>query len=169
MDVVTSMESFVSGHAATSFCGLVCLSSWIYYSLSVGLPSKGRIYTDNDGERPIKFYCRAKRAICRWQWNQLAILFLCSLPISLATFISASRVHDNKHRTTDIGVGAVLGTLNTIVLFNYWILGDGMRIYYTEDFELVVRREMFEQENEKYKPPTSFFLGCPPRKRGPEP
>ena len=75
-----SHKSLPSGHASQSFCGLILLTLFVRNHFGKGPTFRHRL---------------------------LAIAAL--LPMALALFIAASRVHDNKHFPADVVGGAVLG------------------------------------------------------------
>lgn len=113
--------SFPSGHASTSFCGLMLLT--IYIHNRFGIPSvKVMVPQDvvsDDGttqRRLVVSYTSASHVPTRYRFSSILAL----LPLVLATFISASRVVDNKHFPADVVGGAVLGASISLFVNGLW-------------------------------------------------
>jgi diacylglycerol diphosphate phosphatase/phosphatidate phosphatase len=114
--------SFPSGHASTSFCGLMLLS--LYLHSRFGVPSV-RVY----GYKPETATTQTQNGQQQHRWTTTytkepalyrAISVLSLLPLALALFISTSRVVDNKHFPADIVAGSLLGASTAIFTFYLW-------------------------------------------------
>lgn len=113
--------SFPSGHASTSFCGLMLLTVYIHNRF--GIPSvKVMVPQDVVGDngttqrRLVLSYTSASPVPTRYRFSSILAL----LPLVLATFISASRVADNKHFPADVVGGAVLGAAISLFVNGLW-------------------------------------------------
>lgn len=114
--------SFPSGHASTSFCGLMLLS--LYLHSRFGLPSV-RVY----GYKPETTQMQTQNGQQPHRWTPTytkepaiyrAISILSLLPLALALFISTSRIVDNKHFPADVVAGSLLGASTAIFTFYLW-------------------------------------------------
>lgn len=113
--------SFPSGHASGSFCGLTLLT--LYLHTHFGVATK-RVYKqqvvviDNDGGN-----VPTHRLVAEFQqplgYTRL-ISILALLPMALAIFIAASRVHDNKHFPADVVGGSLLGASVAVYVNSLW-------------------------------------------------
>jgi diacylglycerol diphosphate phosphatase/phosphatidate phosphatase len=112
--------SFPSGHASTSFCGLMILA--MYLHLRFGLPSV-RAYkmipettTQNNGQQPHRWTAAYTKEPALYR----AISIISLLPLVLALFIATSRIVDNKHFPADVVAGSLLGASTAIFTFYLW-------------------------------------------------
>jgi diacylglycerol diphosphate phosphatase/phosphatidate phosphatase len=115
--------SFPSGHASTSFCGLMLLS--LYLHSRFGVPSV-RVY----GYKPETVTTQTQsgqQQQHRWTTTYTkepalyrAISILSLLPLALALFIATSRIVDNKHFPADVVAGSLLGASTAIFTFYLW-------------------------------------------------
>jgi diacylglycerol diphosphate phosphatase/phosphatidate phosphatase len=110
--------SFPSGHASTSFCGLMLLS--LYLHLRFGLPSV-RVYkmipeTTQNGQQPHRWTAAYTKEPAIYR----AISIFSLLPLALACFIATSRIADNKHFPADVVAGSLLGASTAIFTFYLW-------------------------------------------------
>ncbi|GAX24324.1 phosphatidate phosphatase [Fistulifera solaris] len=117
-DADDARKSFPSGHASTSFCGLTLLALFIHQQF--GLRSIRKV------EQTVIFAGEGSRiARCQTAYSKpplfyRAISILSLLPIALALFVAASRVHDNKHFPADVTAGSVLGASVAIYVNALW-------------------------------------------------
>ncbi len=98
-------KSFPSGHASSSFCSMTMLTLLFYGK--VGLHREQRL--TNSTSSANAEYCK-KRILSA----------LSALPMFLATFIAASRVHDDRHHPADVVGGAVLGISCALFSYGLW-------------------------------------------------
>lgn len=108
-------KSFPSGHAATAFCGMTLLASYIHHRF--GVYSKQRF-------QPVRILGKGATTITTtttttWRvvYEQDASLPLARImsivalaPLFVALYIAASRVRDNKHFPADVLAGALIGS-----------------------------------------------------------
>jgi len=92
--------AFPSGSASNAFCGLTLISFFLEQRFGIT-----RLRTTSRKEPP--------------RLRRIASL-LCYTPMLLATFISASRVADNKHFPADIVGAAVLGGFVASLVHSIW-------------------------------------------------
>lgn len=106
--------SFPSGHSSSSFCGLTMLT--LYLELTMGLSSVRvwRPVTFDDGTTELVVDYRKDPSVHR------IISIVSLIPMFVAWFIAASRVHDNKHFPADVVGGTVIGVLVAIYTFRLW-------------------------------------------------
>ncbi len=101
-DAEDARKSFPSGHASTSFCGLTLLALFLHQQF--GLRSIRKV------EQTVIFAGEGSRiARCQTAYSKPPLLYraisiLSLLPVALALFVAASRVHDNKHFPADIHI-----------------------------------------------------------------
>lgn len=106
--------SFPSGHASLSFCCMTFLTLFFYGK--IGLHSLkaahlgGCDISTMEREILVARMCLKKRVVA----------ILATAPISLAMFISASRVRDNYHHPADIVCGALVGSISAIFSYGLW-------------------------------------------------
>jgi diacylglycerol diphosphate phosphatase/phosphatidate phosphatase len=112
--------SFPSGHASTSFCGLVLLS--LYLHSRFGVPSV-RVYksetvttTTQNGQQLHRWTTAYTKEPALYR----AISILSLLPLALAVFIATSRIVDNKHFPADVVAGSLLGASTAVFTFSLW-------------------------------------------------
>jgi len=115
-DIRREMEarkSFPSGHASVSFCGMLCLG--LYLSGKVGLH---RHLSSNNNCNTTT----TSQVVVHHQqpWKKIAFLFALGGPLFLATFVSASRVHDNWHHPADVVAGSLVGASCALVAYHLW-------------------------------------------------
>mmetsp|Transcript_31431 Transcript_31431/g.36144 ORF Transcript_31431/g.36144 Transcript_31431/m.36144 type:complete len:331 (+) Transcript_31431:114-1106(+) len=116
-----SRRSFPSGHASISFCGMTMIS--LFFLGKIGLHpacfvlqnSSDVRYAllprlDNIGTDQTSAYLFKKRI--------LSIISV--LPMFIAIFVSASRVHDNKHHPADVIAGAIIGMICANFSYGLW-------------------------------------------------
>jgi diacylglycerol diphosphate phosphatase/phosphatidate phosphatase len=106
--------SFPSGHASTSFCGLVLLS--LYLHSRFGVPSV-RVYKPETTQNGLQ---RWTTAYSKEPQLYRAISVLSLLPLALALFIATSRLVDNKHFPADVVGGSVLGASVAVFTHGLW-------------------------------------------------
>jgi len=104
-----SRKSFPSGHASLSFCSMTILSLFFL--------DKAKSYTHDNG-RPFNFDTEADM-IKSYFKGRIAKIFAV-LPMLLAIFISASRVHDDMHHPADIVAGALIGFTSAKFAHSLW-------------------------------------------------
>jgi len=105
-------KAFPSGHAAIAFCGLSLLTFFIQHRF--GVPSQPTVIVQYpDGRFVLKYTNGPPRKARVYSILSLA-------PMALATFIAASRVHDNMHFPADVVGGAVLGTALSFFFHSLW-------------------------------------------------
>ena len=122
-----SRKSFPSGHSSIAFCGMMCLG--LYLAGKVGLHHglqqmllTQRSLHDPDAILGVKSYPGhiAQGATRQPLWKKFGFLFALGGPIFLATFIAASRVHDNWHHPADVVAGSLIGTTCAYVAHLLW-------------------------------------------------
>jgi membrane-associated phospholipid phosphatase len=128
--------SFPSGHASASFCGMTLLTLYlhthfgvatkrIYYHQVAVVPATDAAVSaiDNQDNGISSVPCNTHRLVAQFQqplgYTRL-ISILALLPMGLAIFIAASRVHDNKHFPADVVGGSVLGTSVAVYVYGLW-------------------------------------------------
>lgn len=104
--------SFVSGHASSSFCGMMLLSRFIHQRFGHAAAKTGLTAGTECSTRP-----RVLRSppLARL----LSILSLA--PLAVAIFIACSRVVDNHHHPADIVGGALLGGSIALFVSGLWL------------------------------------------------
>jgi membrane-associated phospholipid phosphatase len=113
VDEQDGRKSFPSGHASLSFCGMLCLG--LYLTGKVGLfhqwqPHRLRSFLSGNISTSLATPIRKK-------FLALACL---GVPLMLATFVAASRVHDNYHHPADVITGAVIGSSCAWISYHLW-------------------------------------------------
>lgn len=93
-------KSFPSGHASTSFCGLLLFSLYI----------RKRLGMERWRKDPSAYSVYRARA-----WSIVSLL-----PLALALFIASSRIVDNKHFPADVVGGALLGGATAVFAHDLW-------------------------------------------------
>ena len=93
-----SRKSFPSGHSSLSFCGCVFMALFLTLKLTINNVNK------RDNLSPF-----TKDML------GLAIFFL---PLWLAGYVAASRVHDNWHHVGDVIAGGLIGSLSSAFTFS---------------------------------------------------
>jgi len=88
-------DSFPSGHASFSFCTMVLL--YKYLERTFGYTSILQPLASSRPKYPIVLY-------------RVSSTLSMALPLGLASFVSVSRVVDNRHHPADIVAGAILGS-----------------------------------------------------------
>jgi membrane-associated phospholipid phosphatase len=118
--------SFPSGHASYTFCSLTVLS--LYLERTFGVSSVKQLVTldkatrHDDGEAPtiqivgLKCNCRSNRPMMVYR----LISMLCSVPLVIGSFMTASRVVDNRHHPADILAGLLLGSYIGYFFHSLW-------------------------------------------------
>jgi diacylglycerol diphosphate phosphatase/phosphatidate phosphatase len=116
--------SFPSGHASTSFCGLMLLS--LYLHSRFGVPSVRVMYTPAETTTTTTTQLEphhrgtTQTAYTKEPALYRAISVLSLLPLALALFIATSRIVDNKHFPADVVAGSLLGASTAIFAFSLW-------------------------------------------------
>ena len=108
-------KSFPSGHASLSFCGLTLLTLFLHQRFGLGSIREVRSINNNNGEEQQFTIAYKKSPVL---YRMISILSL--LPMALALFVAASRVHDNKHFPADVVGGAVLGGSVALFAHSLW-------------------------------------------------
>lgn len=101
-------KSFPSGHASSSFCGMTLFT--IYFLGKLGFYSICLTAEQNENVKSTAFLLLKKRLL-----NMVA-----TLPMFLAVFIAASRVHDNFHHPADIVAGSLIGMFCAVFSYGLW-------------------------------------------------
>jgi membrane-associated phospholipid phosphatase len=111
-----SRKSFPSGHASISFCGMTCLS--LFFLGKIGLYSSccnGNGFVEN-GEGA----CMTIQTSTSFLFKKRISSIVASLPMLLAVFIAASRVHDDFHHPADVVGGSIIGMLCAFFSYGLW-------------------------------------------------
>ena len=147
-DVDSLRKSFPSGHASMSFAGLTVLTLFIHTQWGYGRYNKNKNNTYyRRGEELEERARRQQHHLIRQQQQQSSpdgsrlvvvlpprrhhwdtpgagrarfISLVGLLPMALALFIGASRVHDNKHFPADVVGGSILGASIAQFVFGLW-------------------------------------------------
>jgi len=119
----TGRKSFMSGHSSMSFAGLTVLSLYMQRLFGVGSGGEraiviGGIAADSPDGGAASVTMRYVSA-CPSRLKRVVSL-LCLLPMFLAVFIAASRVHDNYHHPADVVGGSVVGASAAIWAMGLW-------------------------------------------------
>jgi diacylglycerol diphosphate phosphatase / phosphatidate phosphatase len=109
----SARKSFPSGHASQSFCGLTLLALFLHARFGLGSIREIRPVVGLD---PVHYIVAYKKRPSLYR--MISVLSL--LPMALALFIAASRVHDNKHFPADVVGGAVLGGSIAVFVNGLW-------------------------------------------------
>jgi diacylglycerol diphosphate phosphatase/phosphatidate phosphatase len=118
--------SFPSGHASTSFCGLMLLSLYLHSRFGVpsvrvhGYKPETATSQSQNGQQQQQQQDRRTTTYTKEPALYRAISILSLLPLALALFIATSRVVDNKHFPADIVAGSLLGASTAIFTFYLW-------------------------------------------------
>jgi membrane-associated phospholipid phosphatase len=127
-------QSFPSGHASTSFCGLSLLACFLHARFGMGSVRSHCCPETLGGVQGVLLLtpscpssktcggCSADRddgwKVLQHRWVSISALAV--LPCGLALYIAASRVHDNKHFPADVIGGSVLGSSIAIIIHSLW-------------------------------------------------
>jgi len=110
-DVQDGRKSFPSGHSSLSFCSMLCLA--LYLVGKVGLFHQWQPHRIHSARSPHVNLATPIR-------KKLLGLLSLGGPLMLATFVAASRVHDNYHHPADVITGAVIGSACALVSYHLW-------------------------------------------------
>lgn len=128
-------KSFPSGHASTSFSGLLLFSLFFHTAFGLAKSKKEKLLkalaSVHSQQQEATQGLTAPRtvqpndveeALYAWQEDYVPRLISVAslLPMLLALFIAASRVHDNKHFPADVVGGAVLGSSIAVFVHSLW-------------------------------------------------
>ncbi|GKY95290.1 hypothetical protein MPSEU_000490900 [Mayamaea pseudoterrestris] len=109
--------AFVSGHASTSFCGMMLLARYTHERF--GLPSaKSRSLQVLQQGADIN---SSSSPLSRSLHFGRFVSMLSLLPLALAVFIASSRVVDNRHFPADVVGGALLGGSIALFVHGLWL------------------------------------------------
>lgn len=108
-------KSFPSGHASTSFSGLLLLT--LYVHKRWGVPSISQYATIRPHENALS---SDHSAAPRSPYLARFISILSLAPLVLATFIATSRIVDNKHHPADVVGGALIGSSISYFVHHLW-------------------------------------------------
>lgn len=103
-DINDSRKSFPSGHASLSFAAMLYISLLFDFYFD----NKKILNFGDDVE-----FIKRKKYINDFEMLKL----LCYLPLMVCTWISITRIQDNKHRIQDITVGALIGSIVCYLIF----------------------------------------------------
>lgn len=95
-NLTESQRAFPSGHASLAFSSMTILT--LYFVGKVGIH-----HHDNNLSIQSKF------------WYLVSFL-----PVMLAIFIAASRIHDHYHHPADVIAGAMIGIASAIISHGMW-------------------------------------------------
>jgi membrane-associated phospholipid phosphatase len=110
-------KSFPSGHSSMAFCGLTLLTLFLHARFGV---ASQRYYQrvagagNGEGQQWVRETIQVGIG-----WSRF-ISVLALLPMGLALFIAASRVHDNKHFPADVVGGSLLGASISVHIHGLW-------------------------------------------------
>jgi len=104
-------KSFPSGHAASSFCSMTLLTLLFFGKIGLhrGLWSSGGNGVTGEASRGPAYYIKKR-----------ILSMFAAMPMFLAVFIAASRVHDNMHHPADITAGAIIGIFCAVFGYGLW-------------------------------------------------
>ena len=105
-DSPTPRKSFPSGHASIAFCSMTLLTLFFYGN--IGLHRRLSPLCPRE-QRSAADYCKKR-----------ILSVIAALPMFLAVFIAASRVHDDMHHPADVVGGAVIGISCALFGYGLW-------------------------------------------------
>lgn len=112
-----SRLSFPSGHASLSFCCGTFLT--LFFFGKIGLHHLKTMHFGGSATPTFE----VEKAVARIFLKKRVLLILATMPVSLAMFISASRVRDDMHHPADIICGALIGFISAIFAYGLWYHG----------------------------------------------
>jgi diacylglycerol diphosphate phosphatase / phosphatidate phosphatase len=111
-------KSFPSGHASTAFCGLTLLTLFLHNRFGIpSIKTYATIIPSTVVSEPNEMTVTYKRNPLRYRIYSILSL----LPMAIALFIAASRVHDNRHFPADVVAGSILGGTISMFVHNLWM------------------------------------------------
>lgn len=105
-DSKTPRESFPSGHASLSFCAMTVLTLFFYGKIGL--------------HRGLSPHLREEQRNAKNYYKKRIFSMVAALPMLLAVFIAASRVHDDSHHPADVVGGAIIGLSTAIFGYGLW-------------------------------------------------
>jgi len=128
-DIKESRVSFMSGHSSFSFCCTTILTLYLLRLFGVN----GLFYTKNGNDSSSTSNIETRGDLEQQRNNSTLTLkeksrpaihrmlsIICLLPMFVAFFFAASRVHDNFHHPADVVSGSVLGCAIAKFVYDTW-------------------------------------------------